>query len=109
MEAPAAVNRSLAVRAPPDVSAVALRSQARTRSAGRTSGTTGSTRTAAAAYLDLLREYGALGINADTLARAEQMLERAGVADKAGLSKTAGDINRARTEVELRRQERITL
>lgn len=64
---------------------------------------------AASAYLDLLRVYAAVAVNADTLARAEQMLRRAEAADKTGLSKTKGDVNRARSEVELRREERIEL
>ncbi len=64
---------------------------------------------AASAYLTLLREYAALAINADTLARAEQMLDRSEAAQRAGLAKTPGDINRARTEVELRREERAVI
>ncbi|MCE9531531.1 MAG: TolC family protein [Planctomycetes bacterium] len=63
----------------------------------------------ASAYLDLLQVNAARAINADTLLKAEQMLDRAKAADKSGLSKTGGDINRARTEVALRRQERIEL
>ncbi len=62
---------------------------------------------AAEAYLDLLRAYGALAINADTLARASEMMRRAEAASKAGLSKTTADLPRARTEVQLRLQERI--
>lgn len=63
----------------------------------------------AIAYLDLLQTHGLLAVNADTLARAEKMLELARAAEKSGVSKTAGDINRARTEVAMRRQERIEL
>jgi outer membrane protein TolC len=63
----------------------------------------------ALAYLDLVQVIGQLAINADTLARAEQMLEGARAADKVGLSKTKADLNRAETEVSLRRQERIEL
>lgn len=64
---------------------------------------------AASAYLDLLQVHGALAINADTLARAQQMLKYSEDAEAAGMSKTKGDINRARTEVHVRRQERIDL
>ena len=63
----------------------------------------------ALAYLDLVQVHALLAINADTLARAQQMLDRAVAADQAGLSKTRADINRAATEVNLRRQERIEL
>lgn len=60
-------------------------------------------------YLDLLRVYGALAINADILARAEHILRQAAAADKGGVSRTPADVTRARTEVSLRRQERIDL
>jgi outer membrane protein TolC len=60
---------------------------------------------AASAYLDLLQAHAGSFIVADTLARAEQMLQRAEAAVAAGVSKTAGDANRARAEVNLRRQE----
>src|SRR5207302_7665623 len=60
-------------------------------------------------YFDLVRAYGALAINAETLANAEEMLRLAGPAEKAGLGKTPADAVRARTEVEVRRQERIRL
>jgi outer membrane protein TolC len=63
----------------------------------------------ALAYLDLLRVYGALTINAESLAKAELMLGLAEQAQREGLGKTTADANRARTEVELRRQERIDL
>jgi outer membrane protein TolC len=63
----------------------------------------------AGAYLDLLDVFGRLGVNADTLARGEEALRRAEGADAAGLSKTKGDINRIRAEVEARRQERAEL
>jgi outer membrane protein TolC len=63
----------------------------------------------ASAYMDLLRVYGALAINADTLARAQEMLNSAEAGEAAGKSKTPADINRARTEVDLRRQERIDI
>jgi outer membrane protein TolC len=61
------------------------------------------------AYLDLLQVHAQLAVNADTLARAEQMLKYAKDAQASQLSKTAGDVNRAETEVYLRRQERIDL
>lgn len=64
---------------------------------------------AAIAYFDLLQIHGAIAVNADTLARAEQMLNRAEAADKTGLSRTKADVNRAATEVNLRREEGIVL
>src|SRR5262245_24248225 len=63
----------------------------------------------ASAYLDLLQVHGLLAINADTLGRAEQMLKFAVDADQAGVAKATWDVNRARTEVNLRRQERLDL
>ena len=60
-------------------------------------------------FLELQRVHGRLAINSEVLDRINQMLERAKVADKAGLSKTKGDVNRAMTELYLRRQERIEL
>jgi outer membrane protein TolC len=63
----------------------------------------------ALAYLDLLRVYGALAVNAETLAKAEEMLRRAAAAENTGFGKTPADANRARTEVEQRRVERIDL
>lgn len=62
---------------------------------------------AVSAYLDLLYANAASAVNADTLARANQMLDRAEAAMAAGLSKTAGDANRARTEVNLRKQDAL--
>ena len=59
-------------------------------------------------YLDLLRGYGALAVNAETLANAETMLRYANAGVKNGLAKPA-DANRAAAEVEFRRQERIDL
>jgi outer membrane protein TolC len=58
-------------------------------------------------YLDLLRVYGALAINADALARAELLLQRA--LGTKGLSRSTADTTRARTEVNLRREERADL
>jgi len=60
-------------------------------------------------YLELLRVYGALAINRETLSKAELILNSASAADRQGLGKTTADANRARTEVEIRRQERIDL
>jgi len=64
---------------------------------------------AASRYLDLLAAYGALAINAETLANVQQATGMAEQAEKAKLGKTAADANRLRTELELRRQERIDL
>lgn len=61
------------------------------------------------AYQDLLQVYGQLAINADVLVKAETMLKYAEAAREAALSKTAADVNRARADVSLRRQERIDL
>jgi outer membrane protein TolC len=63
----------------------------------------------ASTYLDLLRVYGMLAINADTLSKAEEMLHAAEAASRRGLGKTGADPNRARTERDLRKQERIDL
>jgi outer membrane protein TolC len=63
----------------------------------------------ALAYLELVRAYGALAINAETLAYAEEMQRLAEKAEKAGFGKTPADNKRARTEVDLRRQERFRL
>lgn len=60
-------------------------------------------------YLDLLRVYGALAINADTLRRVEEMTRAARSAIEEGKSKTGADLNRALTELNLRRQERLDL
>jgi outer membrane protein TolC len=64
---------------------------------------------AAEAYLDLLQIQGALAVNADTLTRTTEMLNNAAAADRAGLTKTAGDINRARAEYDIRREQRVQL
>jgi outer membrane protein TolC len=60
-------------------------------------------------YFELLRVYGALAVNAEALAKAIQMQELAVSADRQGLGKTTADANRARTEVGIRRQERLDL
>ncbi|MBN9517343.1 TolC family protein [bacterium] len=64
---------------------------------------------AASAYLDLLEAHGLLAVNARTLFRAEQMLTAAEAGAKAGVNKTVADVNRAATEVSLRRQEALVL
>lgn len=64
---------------------------------------------AAQAYLDLLQICGALAVNADTLSRTQEMLSNSEAADKAGLTITAGDINRARAEYNIRAAERVQL
>ncbi len=64
---------------------------------------------AAAAYLDLVQLHAQLEINADTLARAEELLKGAENAKAATLDRTAGDVNRAKTEVLFRRTERLDL
>ncbi len=63
----------------------------------------------ALAYLELLRTYGQLAVNADLLARDREMLRRTREATNAQLAKTGADINRAEAEVQLRLAERITL
>jgi outer membrane protein TolC len=63
----------------------------------------------ALAYLDLLRAYGALAINADAIRMAAEVYRVADRAFKQGLGKTAADADRARSELELRRTERFTL
>jgi outer membrane protein TolC len=61
------------------------------------------------AYLDLLRAYGALSINAEAIDLAAEMSRVADSAFKNGLGKTGADPNRARTELQVRRQERLVL
>src|SRR5262249_48477543 len=63
----------------------------------------------ALAYLDLLRAYGALAVNGDILAKAEDLEKSAAAAIRFSVSKTGADLNRIQTEVNLRRQERIGL
>jgi outer membrane protein TolC len=60
-------------------------------------------------YLDLLRAYGALAVNAETLANAEEIQRLAVAADRGGFGRTPADANRGRTEVQTRRQEQIRL
>ncbi len=61
------------------------------------------------AYLDLVQAHALHEINADTLKKATDMLTAAENAKEAKLDRTAGDVNRARTEVLLRRTERVEL
>jgi outer membrane protein TolC len=61
----------------------------------------------ALAYLDLLRAYGALAINDEAIRKAAEMDYAAASAVKRGLGKTTADPNRARTELQVRRQERL--
>ena len=64
---------------------------------------------AAVTYLDLVQLHAQLEINADTLARAEEMLKAAESAKEAKLDRSAGDVNRAKAEVLFRRTERLDL
>jgi len=64
---------------------------------------------AVTAYIDLIQVHALLEINADTLKKAESMLAAAENAKDAKLDRTAGDVNRAKTEVLLRRSERVEL
>ena len=61
------------------------------------------------AYFDLVQANALLEINADILARAEEILKAAKSGEKQGLIKTAADVNRAETEVSLRKLERQEL
>jgi outer membrane protein TolC len=63
----------------------------------------------ALAYLDLVRVHAALAINANTMARAEEMMRSAEAGEKAGKGKTPADLPRAQAEVEARKEERIEL
>jgi outer membrane protein TolC len=63
----------------------------------------------ASAYFDLVQAHALLAANADILERAEQIHKAALSGEKAGLLRTAADVNRARTEVALRRIERQEL
>ena len=58
------------------------------------------------AYFDMLQASALLDINADMLARDEQILKAAKAGEKEGLSKSAADVNRAETEVSLRKIDR---
>jgi outer membrane protein TolC len=63
----------------------------------------------ALAYLDLVELHGLITINADILARTEQILRAAEVGARAGRNKTAADVNRAAAELNLRREEGLAL
>ncbi len=64
----------------------------------------------ALAYLDLLRVYGALAINTETLNKVRLMVRAAESALRNQKSKNgAADLNRAMTEYHLRQEERIDL
>jgi outer membrane protein TolC len=79
-------------------------------STSRSQSVTNATQLAVAlTYLDLLELHGLLAVNADTLTKAEQVLRAAEAGARAGVNKTGADVNRASTEVELRRQEAIVL
>jgi outer membrane protein TolC len=69
----------------------------------------GSELDAALAYFDLVQVHAQIAINADVLEKANAMLTAATNSQTAKLDRTAGDINRARTEVLLRKQERVDL
>lgn len=60
----------------------------------------------ASAYFDLVQAHALQAVNADILEKSEAILKASVSGDKAGLLKTAADVNRARTEVALRRVER---
>lgn len=64
---------------------------------------------AVSTYLDLLQAYAHLDINGDTLQKAEAMLKAAQHAKEAKLDRTAGDVNRAQTEVLFRKTERVEI
>lgn len=63
----------------------------------------------AIAYLDLAELQAAAAINADILDRTEQILKSALAGAKGGINKTGADVNRAATEVNLRREEGLVL
>ncbi|MBN9122341.1 MAG: TolC family protein [Planctomycetes bacterium] len=63
----------------------------------------------ALAYLDLAEVHALLVINADVLDRTEQILKAAEAGAKSGINKTAADVNRAATEVQVRREETTVL
>lgn len=63
----------------------------------------------AIAYLNLVELHALKVINADILDRTEQILRSAQAGAKAGLNRSAADVNRAATEVNLRREEGIVI
>lgn len=64
---------------------------------------------AVTAYIDLMQVHAHLEINIETLKNAETLLTAASNAKQFMLDRTAGDVNRAQTEVLFRRIERIEL
>jgi outer membrane protein TolC len=60
-------------------------------------------------YLDLLEVFGRLAVNAEAQAYADEMLRFAEAGREAQMGKTPADVTRARTEVNLRREERFGL
>lgn len=64
---------------------------------------------AVGAYLDLLQMHAHLAINAETLKNAEGLLTAAKNAQEFKLDRTAGDVQRAQTEILFRRVERLEL
>lgn len=60
-------------------------------------------------YLELVQAYALAVINRDILAKSEEILRVARGGAEAGISRSASDVNRAATEVNLRRQEGIVL
>ena len=64
---------------------------------------------AVSAYLDLVQSHALFEINADTVAKADGMLTAAKNAREAKLDRTAGDVQRAQTEVLFRLTERADL
>jgi len=64
---------------------------------------------AVSAYIDLVQVYALLEINAETLAKANEMLTAATNAKEAKLDRTAGDVQRAQAEVLGRHTERLDM
>jgi outer membrane protein TolC len=63
----------------------------------------------ALAYQDLLHAYGLLAVNTNLLGRDRELFRRTEEVTKAQLAASGADLNRARTAVELRLQERIAI
>jgi len=59
----------------------------------------------ALAYLDLLQAHAMLAVNADTILRLENLVRLSTDATETGANRSATDINRARTELALRKAE----
>jgi outer membrane protein TolC len=60
-------------------------------------------------YLDLLRSYAQLAVNADLLARDRDIVRQTREATKLKIAATGAEINRVETELEFRIQERVAL